>query len=289
MHNWRKNIASWKCGGTLYLSVPFTWLLGEAETMARAYKGKVVAGGPAVKLVGSEWFDETPEETPFDVLSMHNPSATFTTRGCPNRCTFCAVPKIEGALRELKTWKPAPVVCDNNLLAASRKHFSRVIESLRPFPACDFNQGLDARLFTRWHADEIAKLHKPMVRFAFDHAGEESIVATSIEKARKAGLRHFGVYVLLGYDDTPEDALYRLNVIRGLGIWPNPMRYQPLDATEKNAHVAPGWTDHELRRMVRYHSKLRYFEHIPYDEYQYTGDDTPLFATAQQGDTEAGP
>ncbi len=284
MNHWRKNIASWTCGKTLYLSIPFTWLLSDAERMAAEHKGPVVAGGPAVKLMRPTWA-ETPESVPFDTLSMHNPCATFTTRGCPNRCVFCAVPKIEGEFRQLLAWKPAPLVCDNNLLAASRTHFERVIESLLPFPACDFNQGLDARRFTGWHADQIARLKHPKVRFALDHANATGSVTDAIATARAAGLRHFGVYVLVGFTDTPDDALARLEYVRSLNIWPTPMRYQPLDATEKNAYVAPAWTDYELRRMTRYYSRLRWLEGIPYADYK-PADELPLFAQkALQGAT----
>lgn len=300
MNKWRKGIASWTCGETLYLSVPFTWLLPEAESIAVEYarkrKGaKVVAGGPAVGLAQSDapntpakiCWAETPGATPFDVLAMHNPCATFTTRGCPNHCPFCAVPVIEGPLRELDRWKSAPIVCDNNLLAASREHFEKVVESLRPFPSCDFNQGLDARLFTRWHADKLATLRWPMVRFAFDHASEEKTVLAAIETARSAGLCHFGVYVLIGFRDTPADALHRLETVREWKIRPNPMRFQPLDSTDKDQHVGAGWTEHELRRMQRYYSRLRYLEHIPYSEYNGAGDDTPLFDNMRPPQSDA--
>jgi len=268
MNAWSKNIVSWRCGNTLYLSVVFTWLLPKAEILARQHRGPVVAGGAAVAIQGAPWADETPSECPFDVLAMHNPCATFTTRGCPNRCAFCAVPKIEGEFRELPSWKPAPLVCDNNLLAASRRHFVRVIDSLKPFPQVDFNQGLDARLFTTWHADQIARLRRPKVRFALDHVNMTGPVSDALVLARKAGLRDFGVYVLIGFKDTPADAQARMETVRSWGVWPNPMRYQPLDAAQKNAYVAPGWTAFELRRMSRYYNRLRWFEHIPYEDWQ---------------------
>ena len=267
MNQWRKGIASWKCGNTLYLSVPFTWMLDEAEAIAREHRGKVVAGGPAVQLMGADWAD-TPETCPFDTLSLHNPCATFTTRGCPNKCKFCAVPQIEGDLVELPDWKPAPMVCDNNLLAASKTHFSKVIESVKHFPMVDFNQGLDARLFTKWHADELASLRGAKVRFACDHVNMIGIVADAIGVARRAGLRNFGVYVLIGFKDTPEDAKHRLDTVRSWDVLPNPQRYQPLDAIKIDAHVADGWTAYELGRMRRYYSKLVYLGHIPYEEYR---------------------
>jgi len=222
MNQWRKDIAQWRIGETLYISVPFTWLLECAEQIARAWHGPVIAGGPAVSLMGCTGWAEM-GESPVEPLVFHNPCATFTTRGCPNRCAFCAVPKIEGGFRELPEWRHAPVICDNNLLAASRKHFERVIESLKPFPACDFNQGLDARRFNTWHADLIAILRNPMVRFSLDSSKDADAVVAAIERTRNAGLKHIGIYVLIGYNDTPDDARMRLEFVQSMGIRPNPM------------------------------------------------------------------
>lgn len=269
MNQWRKGIASWKIRDKLFLSVPFTWLLPEAEKMAKQHKGKVVAGGPAVKLMGVSWAD-TPDGIPYDTLSFHNPLATFTSRGCPNHCSFCAVPKIEGEFRELKSWKPAPVICDNNLLACSKTHFEKVIDSLRPFPVVDFNQGLDARLFTSYHADQLARLTRPHIRFSWDSIKSENAVSDAVNLCKKYGFRDIGIYVLLGFKDTPEDAKYRLETVRSWGLFPNPSRYQPLDCLEKNSYVAPGWTEAELRKMMKYYYRLGWVGNVcTYEEFDY--------------------
>jgi len=276
MNQWRKGIASWKVGKTLYQSVPFTWLLADAEKQGKEHKGPVVAGGPAVKLMGAPWA-KTIEDMPFDALSFHNPLATYTTRGCPNHCSFCGVPKIEGDFKELSTWKPAPVVCDNNLLAATKGHFGKVIDSLIPFPACDFNQGLDARLFSSYHADQIARLKKPHIRFSWDSIKTESSVADAVNLCKQYGFKDIGIYVLLGFKDTPDDAKYRLDTVRSWGLFPNPSRYQPLDCLSKNSYVAPGWTEKELRKMMKYYYRLGWlgnactyedFDYLKYDKTQ---------------------
>jgi len=284
MNQWRKGIASWRVGNILYLSIPFTWMLSKARILADAHKGKVMAGGPAVALAKKNGCDdlswaETPESAEYDTLSFHNPLATFTSRGCPNRCEFCAVPKIEPEFTELDTWKPAPVVCDNNLLACSLSHFHRVIESLLPFPYVDFNQGLDARLLTGWHIAELSRLQHAKIRFAFNRQGDERHTYRAVTLCQSHGFKDLGVYCLVGFDDTPAEARDRLEQVRAWGIRPNAMRYQPLDALSKNSHVADGWTEAELRKIMNYYNHLRWYEHIPYDSF----DRYPFQEPIEQG------
>jgi hypothetical protein len=277
MNQWRKGIASWKVGKVLYQSIPFTWLLPEAEKQAKEYKGKVIAGGPAVKLMGAPWA-ETPETIPYDTLSFHNPLATFTSRGCPNHCSFCAVPKIEGEFRELQSWKPNPVICDNNLLACSNYHFEKVVDSLLPFPMVDFNQGLDPRLFNpAYHLFYLARLKNVHIRFSFDSVKNESDVYNAVKSCLSKGFKNIGVYVLIGYKDTPDDAKYRLELVRSWGLFPNPSRYQPLDSLDKNSYVADGWTETELRKMMKYYYRLGWIGNVcSYDDFDYLKHDNQL-------------
>jgi hypothetical protein len=259
---------------TVRLSIPFTWDLPAAHQRAAWLKTQgyqVLAGGPAVRLlpdylaevatIGQDWPG---------AVQKHNPFATFTTRGCIRTCPFCAVPRIEGPFRELDHWPVAPVVCDNNFLASSRAHFDRVVDRLKSVAhlGVDFSQGLDARLLKPYHARRLAELGC-LARLAFDYVGMEAAYLRAFHRLRDAGFpkSHIRTYVLIGYNDTPEDALYRLRLVDGLGIKPFPMRYQPLDALRKNAYIAPNWTEEELKRYVRYWARIRYFRHIPFEEF----------------------
>jgi len=283
MYNWKKEIVSWKIGNTLYISLVFSWQIQEARILAKRHKGKVIIGGPAAILNQDKIdFAEFQETTEFDVLSMHNPLATFTTRGCVRKCKFCAVPIIDGEFRELENWKVNPVICDNNFLAASKKHIEKVIDKIKHFLKVDFNQGLDARLINDWHFDQFCKLKDIKLRFAFDHINYEKYVIDAIMKAQKLGFRDIGIYVLIGFNDTPADALYRLEKMREYGVLPNVMRFQPLTAENKNSFVADGWTEIELKRMTRYYSKLNWLGHILFSDYKKTNDATAdLFELAQ--------
>lgn len=277
MYSWRKGIASWKIKNTLYLSIPFTWLLPEARVLAEKHKGPVRCGGPAVSLMPdylpTKWICK--EDLPYSPLAFHNPLAIFTSRGCDNKCSFCAVPKIEGPLVELDDYPIKPIICDNNFLGCSRRHFDNAIDKLKVLPFVDFNQGLEADLFTTHHADRFCELKQPMIRFAFDHISEESKVLSAIMLAQSRGLKNIGCYVLIGFNDTLEDAKYRLELLISKGIRPNPMRYQPLDCLQKNKYLDPNWTEHDMERVMRYYSKLNWLGHIPFDDYVHNNSDIP--------------
>lgn len=268
LRRWNKKFVSWMHGQVLCQSIVFTWHLAEAREQALKHAGPIVAGGPAVKLMGAPWAVVPEREHP-DHVWRHNPDATFTTRGCIRKCAFCVVPKIEGEFYEIENFRPAPIICDNNLLASTRRHFERVIESVRKFPEVDFNQGLDARLFKRHHATELAKLQKVKLRFSLDQTRRGGKVKDAIDLARSEGLKDIGVYVLIGFRDKPSDALFRLELVRSWKLRPNPMRYHPLDAKEMRSYVAPGWTEDMLRKVMKYYANLRFFEHVPFKDFDY--------------------
>lgn len=272
--DWPKRIVEWKNGHTAYLSVVFSWQLPQAyqrSVWLKAEGYRVRAGGPAVAVQPDYLADVAEIGGEVDALARHNPNATRTSTGCIRACSFCLVSKIEGYLVELSEWEPRPIVCDNNLLACSRIHYDHVIDRLKPIRGIDFNQGLDARLMMKHHAGRLAELDLKCVRLAWDSVKNENEFMRAFELLREAGIAKslIRVYVLIGFKDTPEDALYRLQSVFDLGLMPNPMRYQPLKAMVKNSFVGPGWTDRELKRYVRYWSNTAHVGSIPFAEFVY--------------------
>lgn len=282
MTAWLKDIAQWQIGARLYLSVPFTWLLPRARRLAQAHKGPVQAGGPAVMLMPDYLADvaECNRPCPVEPLLFHNPLATFTSRGCVNACPFCAVPKLEGRLVEFDAWRPAPLICDNNLLATSRRHFDRVIDSLKAFDYADFNQGLEAERLTAYHVGRLAELRHPHIRFAFDGPEDEGPVADAIKLCRDHGLKDISVYVLIGFKETPDEAKYRLNLVQSWKAQTSPMRYQPLGELDYNSYVAPGWTDKLLKAYMRWYSRAAWFGWRSIDNYRPLCQGPTLFDAA---------
>src|ERR1035437_8232344 len=142
--DWPKNIVCWNEGdgkgdrGRQCMTIPFTWLLPAAQRIIDSFPGVWIAGGPAVMLMPDYLHDtQIGYEYP-GILQRINPEATRTTTGCPNQCAFCGVKTIEPRWAELRDWPDRPVLCDNNILAASDEHFERVCLRLRNHGWCDF-------------------------------------------------------------------------------------------------------------------------------------------------------
>ncbi len=273
--SWSGGLAEWIEGDTAYVSSVFSWNLQKTYMRCVFYKSagyKVRVGGQNVAM-NPKMFEEFDTHGEVDALKRHNLDAVFTSRGCIRHCSFCLVPKLEGALRELDDWEVKPIICDNNLLACSQAHFDRVIDRLLDarLTGIDFNQGLDARILTDYHAKRLAELPKDtIIRLAWDHIDTERLFLSTFDRLIDAGVKQNQIrtYVLIGYKDTPKDALYRLQKIRDLGALPNPMRYQSLDAQKRNSYVGEHWTNELLTRYMRYWSNLKITGGFSFDEYK---------------------
>lgn len=268
---WPKKPTQWIKDKVLYISIPFTWNLPEVKAMVSQrsfFWDRVVVGGPAVALM-SGYFNniEYVSVGPWHmsgVLERVNPMATKTTMGCIRRCEFCAVPETESpyfknGFKELDGWPDLPILTDNNLLAASQKHFDKVIDRLVAWGWADFNQGIDARLLTSYHAKRFAEIKKPMIRLAVDSSKQKCRWSNAFVKLRKAGIAKTNIrsYALIGYDSGPAEAWKRCQWVESHGIKVLPMWFHPLDAMERNKvyefQEDLGWSDLERKRIMQWH------------------------------------
>lgn len=148
-------------------------------------------------------------------------SLGFTTRGCIRRCAFCVVPKKEGKIKVVTDiydiWNGSHkkiVLLDNNILALPQHFFMIASQIKKENLQVDFNQGLDCRLLTDSMVKELKELRCP-IRFAFDDVNYESSVLRAIGLLKKYGISQAHLwYVLVGFNSTIDDDLYRLNLLR---------------------------------------------------------------------------
>lgn len=188
----------------------------------------------------------------------------YSTRGCVRRCPFCNVREKDGDLRvvaefgDLWSGRDTLVLLDANLTAAPIEHFTKLCDdATREAVTLDFSQGLDARLLNAWHAVVIARSRTTRrLHLAFDNVRDEASVREAVKVLAFAGIpaHRLMFYVLIGFDTTPEEDLYRVELLRSLGADPFVM---PFDRT-----------DDYQRRFARWVNRKELFKSCTFAEYR---------------------
>ena len=213
---------------------------------------------------------------------VHDAYFGYASRGCVRKCSFCGVPKLEGAQREMPPLtnlvegvterygeKKDLVLMDNNITASAR--YKEVIAEIRDLgftPGAklardgkrpikrrvDFNQGVDARILAKsdMFLREMSTICISPLRIAFDHIGIRKVYEKSIRMAADNQILSLSNYMLYNFMDTPRDLYQRmrlnidLNEELGIRIWSFPMRYQPVTLKDRS-HVGRKWNRYYLR------------------------------------------
>ena len=160
----------------------------------------------------------------------------FLTRRCPRGCSFCHVAAKEGRksrkvadLSEFWRGQKNIVLCDPNILACPDR--MDLLQQLADSKALiDVNQGMDIRLVTDDVIDIMNKIRFKSIHFAFDRYQDREIVEPKLRMF--AEKTHFDkdkgkvtVYILVNYDSTLVQDLYRIQLCRELRLQPYPMIY----------------------------------------------------------------
>ena len=209
----------------VHVSVAFTYDLQKAEILAEQWQKlgvPVLMGGPAFNKPGGDF-------VPGKYIKK---GYVITSRGCPNRCWFCEVPKREGGvLRELPITDGYNIL-DDNLLACSEGHIREVFAMLnRQTERPIFSGGLEARLLKAWHVDLLRAAKTSRMYFAYDTADDFDPLVYAGRLLRDGGITRAShracCYVLIGYrGDTMEAAEKRLRDTWRAGFFPYAMLYR---------------------------------------------------------------
>lgn len=167
----------------------------------------------------------------------------FTSRGCIRKCKFCKVPEKEGDIRVVTDiynfWRGQThlKLLDNNLTALP-DHFELICKQLTKEKIyADFNQGLDIRLINADMAKLLSKVRLwKQIHFAFDNVRLESAVRLGIKTLTSNGVAKHKLmfYMLIGFDSTPEEDLYRVELLRSLKVDPFVMPYNKTNEYQRN-------------------------------------------------------
>jgi hypothetical protein len=227
----------------VHVSVVFTWDIEkgyELKAEWEKYFDVVKIGGPAFNDSGSEF-------TPGMYLRK---GAVITSRGCPNKCKFCFVPKREGDLRELKV-RAGNLIQDNNILACSKNHLRKVFRMLRFMKGIEFKGGLESRRVTPKIAEELRSLRIKELWLACDYSGAEKPLKKAVETLTKAGFTrsHLRCYVLSMGKDMQSDE-ERVREVWNIGCMPFMQLYKPADHSAEWQRFQRKWSRPAIIRSV---------------------------------------
>lgn len=165
------------------------------------------------------------------------------SRGCPNRCPWCVVPKMDGEevrkvadLRDFWQGQKVVRVLDDNLMQ-NKGLFTDACEQLHDAKVRTIWEALDIRLVDDdiAHALASVKLEKS-IHFAWDGPAQDRAIEPGIATLERHGLKPYKLvfYVLVGFNTTREYDLFRINRLRELGANPFVMPFNRKDPYQRN-------------------------------------------------------
>ena len=174
---------------------------------------KIIKGGTGYD-IHSTLPDEIDRLQPLYDIYPNVPKDTaygFLTRGCPNKCRWCVVPKKEGAIRPYMDvdeiaieGRRKLVLMDNNILAAGDYCIQQLQKIIERGYRVDFNQALDARLVTDEIAQLLAKvkwLDNNRIRFGCDTHGQIAECERAMNMINRYGFTgQYFLYTMLTSD-----------------------------------------------------------------------------------------
>lgn len=185
-------------------------------------------------------------------------SIGFTMRGCRFNCKFCVVPKKEGKPKPFNTVEEIWTNRDSDFIVLLDNDFfgnpqwrERIDEIKRHNLKVNFSQGLNIRIITDEQAKALASINfrninnkSKMVHFAWDRFNDEKLIDAGIKRVVEAGIKPYQMtfYVLIGFDTTEEQDLYRVNKLKNLGCNPFVMPFNRADRYQKRF---TRWVNHK--------------------------------------------
>ncbi|OGS40631.1 MAG: hypothetical protein A3K77_05645 [Euryarchaeota archaeon RBG_13_31_8] len=216
----------------VYISCIFKKNKNQALGIAKMFSCPVMFGGSGIN------YDKLPDEIehimPDYDLYPSEYSMGFTSRGCIRKCSFCIVPDKEGMIKpncDISDFYDPRfshiVLLDNNILALP-DHFKTIAKQIMDYNlTVDFNQGLDIRLVNDGNAKILSDLRvEPDYRFAWDNVKDEKQIRKGIKILQDHNIKHCLFYVLVGYNTSESEDLYRLNILKELDQRAYVMRYR---------------------------------------------------------------
>lgn len=172
----------------------------------------------------------------YEIYNVTDTAYGFLTRGCPRACGFCHVASKEGRrsykvanLDEFWRGQKNIILYDPNILACA-DHMESLNQLAQSGARVEFNQGLDIRLLNDRNIEALREIKLANIHFAFDRWQDKEIIEPRLRDfIQRTGYNkdrgRVMCYILVNYDTTLEQDLYRIQLCRELYISPYPMIY----------------------------------------------------------------
>lgn len=206
----------------------------------------------------------------------HKTSYGFLTRGCPNKCKWCIVPKKEGDIKPYMDVEEIAIdgrneliLMDNNILASDHgiEQIEKIIkmnEGRKKKIKVDFNQGLDARLVT----DEIAKMLSRLkwiqqIRFGCDTPKQIEECEKACAMIDKHGYKGEYFFYCILLDDFDE-SFSRVNHWKKKGSSRYLPHCQPFRDIGNKSQIIPQWQ----KDMARWTDRKHLFRSCEFEDFE---------------------
>lgn len=213
---------------------------------------ETLKGGPGYDLDAKMPFEDYDRIMPDYSLYGCDYAIGRFTRGCPNRCPWCVVPKMDGnEVRHVADladfWDGQKVVrlLDDNIMA-DEDEFCRDCEQLSGAGVKVIWEALDARLVTDKTAATLATVKQAKsIHFAWDSHSQDDAVPRAIETLSRHGLKPWRLmfYVLVGFNTDRDYDLHRIYTLRDLGANPFVM---PFDKRNRYQRDLARWCNNKF-------------------------------------------
>lgn len=206
----------------------------------------------------------------------HKTAYGFLTRGCPNKCKWCIVPKKEGVIKPYMNVEEIAIdgrneliLMDNNILASDHgiEQIEKIIkmnEGRKKKIKVDFNQGLDARLVT----DEIAKILSRLkwiqqIRFGCDTPKQIEECEKACAMIDKHGYKGEYFFYCILLDDFDE-SFSRVNHWKKKGSSRYLPHCQPFRDIGNKSQIIPQWQ----KDMARWTDRKHLFRSCEFEDFE---------------------
>lgn len=206
----------------------------------------------------------------------HKTAYGFLTRGCPNKCKWCIVPKKEGVIKPYMDVEEIAIdgrneliLMDNNILASDHgiEQIEKIIkmnEGRKKKIKVDFNQGLDARLVT----DEIAKMLSRLkwikrIRFGCDTPKQIEECERACAMIDKHGYKGEYFFYCILLDDFDE-SFNRVNHWKQKGSGRFLPYCQPFRDIGNKSQIIPQWQ----KDMEQWTDRKHFFRSCEFEDFE---------------------